>query len=143
MFLLARSPTVTNDNHHTIGNKEANLNLALWIVQIVVGAMFLLAGVMKSTQPIDQLAKRMKWVPALSPSTVRFIGISELAGGLGLIVPWATGIAPILTPIAAAALVVVMILAVGLHIKRHEWPEIVPGLVLGGLSAFVAWGRGL
>jgi hypothetical protein len=119
------------------------MNLALWIVQIVVGAGFLLAGVMKATRPVDELAKRMKWVTALSPSTVRFIGISEIAGGVGIIVPWATGIVPILTPIAAGALLVVMILAVGLHVKRHEWPEIVPGIVLGGLSAFVAWGRGL
>ena len=51
------------------------MNLALWIVQIVVGAGFLLAGVMKATRPVDELAKRMKWVTALSPSTVRFIGV--------------------------------------------------------------------
>jgi uncharacterized membrane protein len=118
------------------------MNLGLWIVQVVVGAAFLLAGVMKATRPIDELSKRMKWVTAVSPSTVRIVGVSEMAGGLGLILPWATGIATVLTPIAAAALVVVMILAVGLHIKLREWPEMIPGLVLGGLAAFVAWGRG-
>jgi uncharacterized membrane protein YphA (DoxX/SURF4 family) len=117
------------------------MNLALWIAQIVAGAAFLLAGVMKTTQPLDQLGKRMKWVPTLSPATVRFIGISEFAGGLGLILPWATGIAKALTPIAAAALFVVMLLALGLHLKRREWPELIPGLVLGGLAAFIAWGR--
>jgi uncharacterized membrane protein YphA (DoxX/SURF4 family) len=117
------------------------MNLGLWIAQIVAGAAFVLAGLMKTTQPLDQLGKRMKWVPTLSPATVRFIGVSEFAGGVGLILPWATGIAKVLTPIAAVALVVVMLLALGLHLKRREWPELIPGLVLGGLAAFVAWGR--
>jgi len=83
----------------------------------------------------------MKWVSQVSPGLVRFIGVAELLGGVGLIVPWATGIASMLTPVAAAALVLVMILAAAHHIKRHEWPELVPGIVLGALSAFVAWGR--
>ncbi|HEY1587446.1 MAG TPA: DoxX family protein [Polyangia bacterium] len=116
------------------------MNLALWIVQVLVGAAFVFAGLFKVTKPIPELAQRMKWVAAL-PGLVRFIGVSELAGGIGLVVPWAMHIAPILTPIAAAALVVVMILAAGFHIKRQEWPETVPSLVLGALSAFVAWGR--
>jgi uncharacterized membrane protein YphA (DoxX/SURF4 family) len=117
------------------------MNLGLWIVQVVAGAAFAFAGVIKTTRPIPELAQRMKWVTQVSPPLVRFIGIAELLGGVGLIVPWATGIAPVLTPIAAAALVLVMILAAAHHIKRHEWPELVPGIVLGALAAFVAWGR--
>ena len=117
------------------------MNLALWIVQLLAGAAFVVAGLMKTTRPIAALAQRMKWVSQVSPGLVRFIGVAELLGGVGLIVPWATGIAPVLTPVAAAALVLVMILAAAHHIKRHEWPELVPGIVLGALSAFVAWGR--
>jgi uncharacterized membrane protein YphA (DoxX/SURF4 family) len=117
------------------------LNLALWIVQIVIGAAFVLAGVMKTTRPVDELAKRMGWVSLVSPGMVRFIGAAELAGGLGVVLPWATHIAPILTPIAAAGLVIVMILAAGLHIKRSEWAELPPSVVLGALAAFVACGR--
>ncbi len=117
------------------------MNLGLWIVQILVGAAFLMAGILKSTRPIDQLATQMKWVTALSPATVRFIGFCELLGGLGVILPWATGIARLLTPIAAAALVVVMLLAAGLHIRRREWSGVATNFVLGGLAAFVAIGR--
>ncbi|HEY7957448.1 MAG TPA: DoxX family protein [Polyangia bacterium] len=117
------------------------MNLGLWIVQVVVGLAFIFAGLLKATRPIPQLAERMKWVAQVSPAQVRFIGVAELLGGLGLILPWATGIAPVLTPVAAAALVVVMILAAVHHIRRNEWPELVPGLVLGALAAWVAWGR--
>ncbi len=117
------------------------MNRGLWVVQILLGAMFAMAGVMKATRPADELARRMTWVSAVSVATLRFIGISELLGALGLILPWATGIVPILTPIAAVGLVVIMILAAGLHAKRGEYGAIGFNVVLGGLAAFVAWGR--
>jgi hypothetical protein len=116
------------------------MNLALWIVQILVGAMFAFAGLMKATRPIAQLSARMPWVGAVSPGTVRFIGISELAGGIGLIAPWATGIAPMLTPLAASGLVLIMVLAALFHLRRHEAGAVI-NAVLGGLAAFIAWGR--
>jgi uncharacterized membrane protein YphA (DoxX/SURF4 family) len=117
------------------------MNLALWVAQILAGAAFLMAGIMKSTRPVPELAKRMNWISWVSPSTVRLVGVSELAGGLGLILPWATGIARVLTPVAAAALTLVMILAAGLHAKKSDWAGIAPSIVLGALAAFVAWGR--
>jgi hypothetical protein len=116
------------------------MNLALWIVQLLIGAAFVMAGVLKSTRPISELAARMPWVSAVSPGTVRFIGASELAGGIGVIVPWATGIAPVLTPLAALGLVVVMVLAAAFHLRRHE-RGLVINAILGGLAAFIAWGR--
>jgi len=117
------------------------MNTALWVAQILTGAAFLMAGVMKTLRPIPELAKRMEWVSWVSPATVRVVGVSELLGGLGLILPWATGILPVLTPVAAAALVLVMILAVGLHAKKGDFAHIAPSIVLGALAAFVAWGR--
>ena len=117
------------------------MNTALWIAQLLAGAAFLIAGIMKSTRPVPELAKRMEWVSWVSPPTVRLVGLSELAGGIGLILPWATGIARVLTPVAASALVLVMILAAGLHAKKNDYGHIAPSIVLGALCAFVAWGR--
>ncbi len=116
------------------------LRISLWIVQVLLGVAFLMAGLMKATQPLEALAAQMPWV-AGSGALVRFIGISELLGGVGVILPALTRIQPRLTPLAAAALTVVMILAAGLHVVRGEFSAVPVNLVLGGLAAFVAWGR--
>jgi len=63
------------------------LHISLWIAQVILAAMFLMAGVMKSTQPIEQLGASMSWVNDFSAGMVRFIGISELLGGIGLLLP--------------------------------------------------------
>jgi hypothetical protein len=84
---------------------------------------------------------RLPWVEDFSQGTVRFIGIMELLGALGLILPAATGIAPILTPIAATGLAVMMVLAAATHIRRKEPSGVAVNAVLFLLVAFVAWGR--
>jgi putative oxidoreductase len=117
------------------------LRIGLWVVQALLGAAFIMAGVMKSTQPIDALAQQMTWVQHYSAGMVRFIGISELLGGIGLLLPALTRIKPILTPIAASALVLVMALAAGHHLMHGEATMIAPNIILGALAAFVAWGR--
>ncbi|HEX8953968.1 MAG TPA: DoxX family protein [Polyangia bacterium] len=117
------------------------MNLGLWIVQGLLAAAFMMAGLMKATQPIDKLAQRMQYVTRFPSWVTRFIGVSELAGGLGLVLPWATGVMPVLTPIAAAALALVMVLA-AIHHLRHNEAKMAPiNVVLGGLALFVAWGR--
>lgn len=117
------------------------MNILLWILQAVLAAMFLMAGVMKSTQPKAKLADKLPWVEDFSPGTVRFIGIAELAAGLGLILPAATGIAPILTPLAATGLVIVMIGAMITHARRKEPGAIAFNAVLLIAAAVIAWGR--
>ncbi|MFT3712139.1 MAG: DoxX family protein [Archangium sp.] len=117
------------------------LNIALWIVQVLLALAFGMAGLMKSTAPIEELAKQMVWPGAVPPALVRFIGVSELLGGIGLLLPSLTRIQPKLTALAAAGLVVVMILAAGFHVSRGEYGGLVPNFVMGGLAAFVAWGR--
>jgi uncharacterized membrane protein len=117
------------------------MNVFLWIVQIVLAAAFVLAGVMKSTQPKEKLRPNLPWVEDFSAGTVRLIGVAELLGGLGLILPAATGIAPVLTPIAATGLAVVMVLAAITHIRRKEPSGVAINAVLFLLSALVAWGR--
>jgi uncharacterized membrane protein len=117
------------------------MNVVLWIVQGLLAAGFGMAGVMKSTQPKDKLVDRLPWVEDFSPATVRFIGIVELAAALGLILPAVTGIAPILTPLAATGLAVVMVLAAITHVRRKEPSGIAVNAVLFVLVVFVAWGR--
>ncbi|WP_405883805.1 DoxX family protein [Streptomyces sp. NBC_01136] len=117
------------------------MNIVLWIVQAVLAVMFAMAGVMKSTQPKDKLAKKLPWVADFSPGTVRFIGIVEFAGALGLILPAATGIAPVLTPLAATGLAVTMLLAALTHARRKEPSAIGFNAVLLILAALVALGR--
>jgi uncharacterized membrane protein len=117
------------------------MNVFLWIVAVVLAAAFVMAGVMKGTQPKEKLAPKLPWVEDFSPGTVRFIGVVELLGGLGLILPAATGMAPILTPLAATGLAIVMVLAAAMHIRRKEPSGVVVNAVLFALAAFVAWGR--
>jgi len=117
------------------------LHIALWVVQVLLAAAFGMAGFMKATQPMDQLAKGIPWSAVVGMPLTRFIGVSDLAGALGLILPAATRIVPRLTPIAAGALTLVMILALGYHVMHGEYQMLpIPG-TLGCLAAFVAWGR--
>ncbi|MEV5955772.1 DoxX family protein [Streptomyces sp. NPDC051987] len=117
------------------------MNVFLWIVQAVLAAMFALAGAMKATQPKDKLVGQLPWTADFSQGTVRLIGIVEFAAALGLILPAATGIAPVLTPLAATGLAVVMVLAALTHVRRKEPGAIAFNAVLLILAALVAWGR--
>ncbi|MBL9037244.1 MAG: DoxX family protein [Archangium sp.] len=116
------------------------LHIALWVVQVLLGLAFLMAGTMKATKPIAELATQMPWAGAIPEALVRFIGVSEFLGGLGLILPSALRIQPKLTPIAASGLTLIMILAGGFHTMRGE-AGLPINLVMGGLAAFIAWGR--
>ncbi|MCV7287797.1 DoxX family protein [Mycolicibacterium wolinskyi] len=117
------------------------MNVVLWILQGLLAAMFLLAGIMKSTQPREKLIKRLPWVDDVSTPLVRFIGIAELAGGIGLILPAVTGIATVLTPLAAVGLAVVMALAMTLHARRREPQAIAFNALLLIAAVVIAWGR--
>ena len=95
---------------------------------------------MKTFTPVNELAATLNWVNDL-PVLVSFIGISELLGGIGLILPALLRIKPELTPIAAIALALVMLLAIIFHIARGEFPAVIFNLVLAGIALFIAWGR--
>lgn len=133
---ITTSPTLAPSS----SPRAKGLDIGLWAVQIILGAMFTMAGAMKTFTPIDQLAETLPWVAEL-PGLVRFIGVSELAGGLGLILPAALRIRPGLTPLAALGLLIVMILGAGFHAMQGEWSSLPVNVVLGGLAAFVLWGR--
>jgi uncharacterized membrane protein YphA (DoxX/SURF4 family) len=115
------------------------VNIALWIVQALLSAAFLMAGGMKLFA-YEKYQKQAKG-PGISRGLATFIGISELTGALGLILPLATHIAPVLTPLAALGLAIIMVLAIRFHLWRRE--PATPAAVLLVLAAFVAIGRGL
>lgn len=122
-------------------NRPKGLHIVLWIVQIVLGGMFIMAGIMKSSQPIAELAKTVPWSARVPEGLVRFIGFCESLGGIGLLLPSLLRIKPILTPIAAMGLATIMILAVCYHISQGESNVIGFNMVLGLAAIFITWGR--
>lgn len=117
------------------------MNFALWIIQGLLAAAFLLAGVMKMTQPLNTLSKSMAWVRAVPGGFVRFIGVAEALAAIGLILPMATGILPWLVVAAAAGLVIVQVGAAIFHFTRREMQMIPINVVLLLLAVFVVVGR--
>ncbi len=128
-------------NMTNTASKNNGLNIALWIVQVLLFAAFVISGFMLLSSPITQLSSTLPWVTSVPEMLVRFIGLAEFLGGLGLLLPSISKIQPQLTPIAAASLILVMLLAAIFHITRGEASMILPSLILGVLCAFVAWGR--
>ncbi|GAB3019031.1 DoxX family protein [uncultured Cyclobacterium sp.] len=126
-----------------MANQEKNkaIHISLWIAQVLLAVMFILAGLMKATQPIEALTESLPWVSSTSLGLVRFIGISELLGGIGLILPALLRIKPFLTIWAAIGLAVVMVLAAIFHASRGEYSGIGVNLVFMAIALFVAWGR--
>ena len=119
------------------------VNIALWAVQALLALVYLAAGGMKVVRPREQLVAsgRFDWMKDTSDAGVKAIGAVEVLGALGLILPELTGIAPILTPIAAVGLVVVQIGAIRVHLTRHERQPLPANGILLLLAAFVAVGR--
>ena len=113
------------------------MNIVAWILQIVLAVAFAAAGGMKLARPKPALVGAgMGWADDYTDTNVKLIGAVEVIGAIGLVVPWATSIAPILTPLAAVGLALVMGGAVVTHVRRKE--NFVAPLVLGVLSLVVA-----
>lgn len=118
------------------------MSIALWIIAGLLGLAFVAVGLMKLTQPKEKLAGMgLAWTEDFSPNQVKGIGTVEALGGLGVVLPGLTGIAPILVPIAATGLVIVMIGAIATHLRRNETSALALPAVLLLLAAFLAVGR--
>jgi putative oxidoreductase len=115
--------------------------IVLWVVQGVLALAFLLSGFLKGFTPLEGLKKNMAWVGDVPAGLVRLIGIAELLGALGLILPVATGIVPVLTIAAAVGLVLVMLSAAVFHASRKEYSTIGMNAVLLLLAAFIVVGH--
>ena len=125
----------------TSSSSNKKLNIALWVVQSLLAAMFLMSGVMKLTSPIETIAESLPWVTAVPVALVRFIGLSELTGALGLLLPSIFKIKPQLTVWAARGLIAIMVLASVFHASRGEFSTIGMNVVLMAIALFIAWGR--
>ncbi len=113
------------------------MNYALWIVQVLLALLFLFAGGMKLVLPLEALTGPIPVPGAL----LRFIGVCEVLGGLGLILPSLLRIRPGLTPLAASGLVIIMIGAIVITVRSGDVLTAVISAVVGILAAFVAYGR--
>jgi uncharacterized membrane protein len=117
------------------------MNVAVWVLQILLALAFLLAGMTKVSQPRQKLAASMGWVEDFSDTGVRTIGVLEILGGVGLLLPAVTGVATVLVPLAAVGLALLMVLAAATHRRRGELPMIGINAVLLLLAVVVAWAR--
>jgi uncharacterized membrane protein YphA (DoxX/SURF4 family) len=118
------------------------MEIAVWIVSGVLALGFVGGGAARALLPLDRLSRMgWPWASELPRSLLRTVGGLEVAGGLGLVLPVLTGILPILTPIAACCLALVMVLAIAFHVRRRSWRDIPVNAVFAAACLFVAVAR--
>jgi hypothetical protein len=119
------------------------MNIALWTVQGLLAFVYLAAGGLKVIRPREKMVAtgQLDWMKDHSDAAVKAVGAVEILGALGVILPEATGIAPILTPIAAVGLVIVQIGAMRVHLTRNERQPLPINVILLLLAAIVAVAR--
>ncbi|MFI9173708.1 DoxX family protein [Streptomyces lincolnensis] len=120
------------------------MNITLWVVAALLALVFLAAGAMKLTKSKEELlasGPTMAWAEDFSPGMIRTIGLLEVLGAIGLILPAAVDIAPVFVPLAATGVVLLVGGAAITHLRRGENQSIVVNAVLFALAVFVAWGR--
>jgi uncharacterized membrane protein YphA (DoxX/SURF4 family) len=122
--------------------KSFNMNTILWIGQVFLAVVFLYSGVCKSVLPEQKLiAKGQTGVAGYAPATIHFIGVCEILGAMGIVLPWLTGILPVLTPLTALCFAIVMLLAAPIHYRLKEPRNVAVNLTILVISLAVAWGR--
>jgi uncharacterized membrane protein YphA (DoxX/SURF4 family) len=117
------------------------MNIALWIAQALLAALFLKAGLTKSFKTKEEMLKAGMNLRDTSMPMIRFIGYSEVLGAIGLILPVLLNILPILTTVSAFGFAVIMVLAIAHHYKFKEFKAIGFNVVILALSLFITWGR--
>lgn len=117
------------------------MDIALWVAQILLALLFGMAGFMKTFQ-VAKVRGQMPWAKDRSDAFIRFVGISELLGALGMILPLLTGILPWLLPLAALGLGIIQVLAIFMeHLPKKEYKVIPVNVVLLALAVFIIIGR--
>ena len=118
------------------------MNTFLWIIQGMLAVVFMMTGIMKLVQKKEAMADKMGFVEDFSQKQVIGIGVLEIMGAMGVILPWATGILPWLTPLAAVGLAMTMVGAFLTHLRRKELiPMGIVNIVLFSMAIFIAYGR--
>lgn len=113
----------------------------LWIAQIFLSASLIWAGIVKLFQAIEELEAMWPWTGEIPPALVRLTGVIDLLGALGLLLPSIFRFKPVLTPIAAIGIVLLMISASIFHICRGEASQIGFNIVFAAIAGFIAYGR--
>lgn len=118
------------------------MNITLWIIQTLLALMFFMAGAMKIFKPQKELSAKLgDWVDQFSENNIKLIGLLEVLGSIGILLPMAINVMPIFTPLAAIGLALTMGGAIKVHYERKETNKIISNLVLMSLALFVAVGR--
>lgn len=118
------------------------MNVALWIGQGLLAAIFLVSGAGKSTQSLERMVQTGQTAAKIVPLPImRVAGISELFGVLGVILPWSTGVARVLTPVSATGFALIMVLAATVHTRLREPRNVATNTLIFALAGFVALGR--
>lgn len=115
------------------------MSTTLWIITGILAFAMFMAGAMKLAKGKEGIVDKMPWAEDFSDGQVRAIGAAEALGALGLVLPIVTGIAPILAPIAAACLAVLMLGAAYTHVRRKEGGAVAPPLVFAAMGGYLAW----
>jgi uncharacterized membrane protein YphA (DoxX/SURF4 family) len=134
---------LTHDRQRTISKykrlkRNSTMNITLWVVQAVLTLAFLVSGITKVIRPSEKLRAGL---PEFHPGVIRLISVAEILGALELLLPGVTGIAPVLTPVAAVGLAIIMVGAVATHARRKEGKSVAVNLVLLILTVVVVVGR--
>jgi uncharacterized membrane protein YphA (DoxX/SURF4 family) len=117
------------------------MSIALWVLQVVLGLFFVFHSYLMLRPSPQRLQRGMNYILEMPAGLRLFAAIAEGLAGLALVFPALLHVLPWLTPLAAAGLVLLMIGAIVLHVRRREYPNIGLNAVLGALAAVVAWGR--
>lgn len=129
-----------DDSSGPIGKKRV-LNAALWLAQALVAVSFISGGIMKLAIPIPKLADMWAWTGDLPATAVMLLGVIDIAGGIGVLLPALTRVMPRLTSLAALGCVALQVCAGLFHASRGEMAEVPVNLVFMAICAFIAWGR--
>lgn len=113
----------------------------LWVAEIVMALLYFGLGVMRLVQPYQKLVRVLRWPADFPAWGVKLIGLAEILGALGLLLPAATDYFPVLTPVAACALAAMMAGAVVVHLRRGEHQRVALPAILAVVNVFVAVGR--
>jgi len=117
------------------------LNITLWVAQVLLALIFAFSGLVMATGSIEEMSTSIPWVLSLPVTLVRIIGVCEVLGAIGLLLPSFLRIKPYLTSLAAVGIVAIMFLAMCFHLIRNEFAAIGINIIYGGVAYFIAWGR--
>ena len=116
------------------------MHITLWVAQVLLAGFFINGAVMKFS-PIEKISPTVPWIGQVPELIVRLLGVIDVLGAVGLILPALLRIKPQLTPWAALASIALMLSALVFHVSRGETGVIWFNIVFAFVALFVAWGR--